>query len=562
MAKRRTGGTIPPPNAPPPELFSVPSEAEEARRIALIEEQETIDEHTRQHKNFLVLCRQDVNTFCEYVGRDEESGKPITQSEIHEDFQMLADYFPRLIVMAHPESGKTQQLGILRTLHKLGNNRNLRVAFVSKNEKNATKSSRAVKEYIEKSERLAEVFPELLPGGKWEEDFFQVRRSTFSKDPSVAAYGINGSPIGSRIDILILDDILDQENSLTPNARKRIMSRLRGTFFDRLSPDAVVIFLTNAWHPEDAAHEFEKETANAKNNLGDEFDAKDFFHVARFPIYADKERTISSWPERWTIRRIEKKKIEMGPLEFARACLCKARDEGESPFDENAIDASIERAATEGIQLVYRCHSHTLPPGAAIFTGVDLATSKRSSAHLTSMQTVMLWPEPDGRVSFQLLWSESGRWSTREIRDRVLDHAKRYGGIFIIENNAAQRWILDIIENQSDLDPEERIMPRMIPYHTGKRKADPKFGVEGIAAEIARGAWLFPTNGPQAAAKDAAEMIGEMKYYVRGAHTGDRLMALWFAREGMRRLEVAGRQSGNAAEERSDGGSGNVRFIG
>jgi len=31
-----------------------------------------------------------------------------------------------------------------------------------------------------------------------------------------------------------------------------------------------------------------------------------------------------------------------------------------------------------------------------------------------------------------------------------------------------------------------------------------------------------------------------MRYYVRGAHTGDRLMALWFAREFARRGRDAG----------------------
>lgn len=532
----------------PSDLFAVETDEEKKERQRRREQEEKASAVKIARKNRAQVCREDVNEFCRFVGRDAETGKKIRQERIHEEFQFLANHCPRLILMSHPESGKTTQLGVWRTLWKLGDNTNLRVVVLSKTDKNATKVTRSIKEYIEKSEELAEVYPDLLPSQPWTDSFFTVRRTVYSKDPTVQALGIDGSPSGSRIDILIIDDALDLENTLSAAERKRVLRRIRGAFLDRLSSDGVVIFLTNAWHPDDAAHIFEKESNRGEAD----------WMVARFPVIYEDGRL--SWPDKWPEERIEKARTDLGPLEFARAHLCKARDEGESPFDKDAVELAVETPKIEGIGLVYSVHVNDLPPGAAIYTGVDLAVTKKTGSHLTALTTSLLWPED---MSRQLLWCEAGRWSSREIRDRIIDHHHRYGATFIVENNAAQRWIIDIIYNQSDLPPEERVLPSIIPFTTGKQKAHPQFGVEGLSTEIASGHWMFPTTGPDEPVKNVIELIGEMLYYTRGAHTGDRLMSLWFSREGCRRGAFAGRpEKEGQGEHPQAGGDVGVRIIG
>jgi hypothetical protein len=526
----------------PGNMFEVESEGEENKRKERIYRERLLLDVKKSRRARAKQCRVDVNEFCEFVGKDAESGRGIIQEDIHVEFQALANNCSRLIVMSHPESGKTTQLGILRSLWLLGNNPNLRIACLSKTDKNATKTTRAIKEYIEKNEELAEVFPDLLPSVPWGESFFTVRRPTFSKDPSVQALGIDGSPAGSRIDVLIIDDVLDLENTLSANERKKVLRRIRGAFLERLSSDGVVIFLSNAWHPEDTAHVFEKESSNEEND----------WIVARFPVIDEDGKF--SWSSKWSKERIDKARLDLGPLEFARAFLCVARDEGESPFDKDAIELSVDRARDLGISLVYSVDRSDIPEDAFIYTGVDLAVTKNKSSHLTALTTGLLWPDD---MSRQLLWVESGRWSTREIRDRIIDHHKRYGATFIVENNAAQRWIIDIVYNQSDLPPEDRCLPAIVPFTTGKNKAHPQYGVEGLAAEIAANKWIVPKTGADKAVKEVVELIGEMLYYSRGSHTGDRLMSMWFMREGCRRGVMAGRPE----KERDDGNIG-VRVFG
>ena len=76
----------------------------------------------------------------------------------------------------------------------------------------------------------------------------------------------------------------------------------------------------------------------------------------------------------------------------------------------------------------------------------------------------------------------------------------------------------------------------MIPITTGTSKADPVFGVESLAAEMANGKWIIPSKFNRAP-NEAEEWIEEMLYYNPLNHTGDRLMAAWFARTIAERFE-------------------------
>ncbi len=537
------------------ELAPVPVEtAEEAHeRQTRIDTDKARADALKARRDKARQRREDINEFCSFVGRDAITNKSFIQEQLHEDFQLIADTWPRAIIMAHPESGKTSQIGMLRVLWLLGNNPGLRIAVVSKTKPNATKTTRAIKEYIEKSEELAEVFPELIPGEKWAEDAFIVRRATYSRDPSIQAVGLDGTIIGSRVDVFIFDDILDLENTMTPAERKKALKRIKSKFLDRLTGGGRALFLTNAWHPEDPAHALEKEGKEGGP-----------WKCFRFSVL--DEDGAPSWPDVWSLERIDEVRAELGPIDFARAMLCKARDEGESPFDEDAIERAVQRANDLEVDLVYACRVADLPPMAAIYTGVDLAVSQGPGAHLTALVTILLWPED---LSRQILWVESGRWSSREIRNRILDHDKRYGSTFIVENVAAQKWIIDIVYNQADLEAEERRLPAIVPFRTGRNKAHPQFGVEGLAVEIDADKWVIPTTGPDAAVREVLELRGDMLYYTRGAHTGDRLMGAWFAREGCRRGCFAGRPEaeghGKHEEAGGDIGSssgGGVRVFG
>lgn len=531
--------------APPLELFTETEEtADEARDRELYELRLEAKKARAQR---VAACRLDVNEFAQFIGPHLNKGKPWTQYPIHERFHEIAEHNDFAAIMSHPESGKTTQLAIIRTIWELGNNPELRFAIVSykaDSKGTAAKIALVIRELIEKSPQVAEVFPELVPGGKWEEGLFTVRRGSFSKDPSVQVVGAGGTITGSRVDRVILDDALVLANTSTDTEREKFAKWFEGSIIDRLTDGGKILFLCNAWHPKDYVHTRER-------------DPEKVWCVERFPIYEPGTKAIT-FPEVWTEERLAKMRATMSPLEFARAFLCRARDDGESPFDKKAIEHAFE------IGLEYDFVDRVDPAelavvGGGIFTGVDLAHRKKKGSHLSALSTVMGWPEDGTR---QMLWLQSGRWNAEEIALRILEHNERYHPIFIVENNAAQQWIFNIVELTAKRlylearargeDPPPIDLPVMIPFTTGRSKADPVFGVEGVAAEISANRWIFPTHGH--CKDEVLELRTDMEFYTRGAHVGDRLMATWFAREGIRK--------GIKANDRDEELTGGVQIYG
>lgn len=450
------------------------------------------------------LAREDINEFVEFVMRDEKTNEPITQAAHHEEFQRLATEHARLIVWGHVESGKTLQLAIARVLWELGRNPNLRIVVVSATLDQSVKLVRAIQAYIEHSPELREVFPNLLPGPIWTSQKLTVKRTSRAKDPSLVASPVTGRILGARVDLLILDDVVTWTIANSPAQRRDLSTWLHGTATGRLTDGARVWVLGNAFHPEDLLHELEKNPV---------------WHARRFPVI-DAVTGKSMWPDVWPDRRIEERRRELAgqPDEFARQMLCIARDDQAARFKREWLDHALRRG--EGKKFAYAMAA--IPAGYAIYTGVDLGVRAKKGADLTVLTTIIVHPNQDREV----LCIESGNWNARVIVDRIVDTHKRFGGIVIVENNAAQQFIVDITKDESAVPVK--------PFHTGSNKAHPEFGIESLATEFANGKWILPAKSGRPAHPEIAKLCGGMLFYDPKAHTADHLMSLWFAREGSR----------------------------
>jgi hypothetical protein len=457
-------------------------------------------------------ARNDIDAFVTYVMRDERTGLPIGQAPIHEAWHEMAELNERLLIWSHIESGKTNQLTIARPLFLLGQDPTLRIAVVSNTHEQAAKIVRSIAKYVTQSAELRRVFPKLQPDEPWTNSKLTVKRPYTSKDASIEACGVHGNIMGARLDLVILDDVLDPENCRTPGLRQDLWDWYHAAIAGRLTERAKVICVGTAYHPDDLLHRFARQGN---------------WRAVRYPVLDDNGR--SRWPSRWSQERIEKKRIELGPLEFARQMMCQARDDSEARFKKEWIDVATQLG--EGAAAKYRnvgewvgtrCTGlKVVPPGCKAYTGVDLAVQRHSSADLTVLFHLLLLPDKSRLV----LDIEAGKWSGPQIVDLIADGHQRYKSLAIVENNAAQDFIIQFTRGRTDVPVK--------PFTTGRNKAHPEFGVESIAAEIAGGKWIIPSQGGRTS-PEAAAWIQEMLFYDPQGHTGDRLMAAWFAREGIR----------------------------
>jgi hypothetical protein len=461
-----------------------------------------------QRKARAALAAQDINTFIPFVLRDEETGGAISQAPYHEDLQELVDRADRTVIWGHVELGKTQQVSIGRPLFELGRNPDLRIVIVQATATQAKKIVRTVGEHIERNKWLHMVFPTLTPATPWNTEQLTVKRSQGIIQPSFQAIGAHGNILGARIDLLILDDILTMENTRTAAGREDIYQWFKSTLLGRMTPNSRVIFLGNAWHPDDAMHRLAREGWSSR----------------KFPV-RDATTGKTNWAERWPNERIESKAKEFGPVEAARQLDCLARSEDAARFKREWIDWCLDRG--RGLDTPFQLTE--IPKGCHTFTGVDLGVKKGLHNDLTVLFTVM--SHPDGTI--QVVNLESGKWSAPDIVTKIFEAHVRYKSRVLVEDNGAQDFIRQFAKHLNQNIP-------VFPFNTrgsGKvgNKNHPQYGVEGIAAEMANSRWIIPCDTEGKPSPEIEAWIQEMLYYDPRGHTGDRLMASWFAREGSRR---------------------------
>lgn len=445
------------------------------------------------------VAREDINEFMEFVMKNEETHMSLVQSPLQESYQALFSEYDRVMLWTFPESGKTLNV-IGRILWELGRNPGLRIVYLSSVQNQADKALDLVKAYITHSDELHDVFPNLRPGETWKGDAIRVAGFSHAKDFSVQCAPAGASGIqGSRIDLLILDDILNFDNTLTEHRRNYIELWYKNTLNTRLTEHARVWCLGNAFHPDDLYHRFSTMAG---------------WIWRRFPVI--DENGVLAWPEQWSAERIKRKQDEL-QAQFAQQYLCQARDDANARFKKAWLEKCLKLG--EGKTITHALSA--IPAGYRVYTGIDLGLRKKSGSDLTVFFTIIVHPNETREV----LCIESGRWSGPEIVQHIIDTHHRFGGILYVESVAAQKFILEFASAISAVP--------VLPFETGKNKHDPVFGFESIGAEMANGKWVIPNKDGQIH-PEIAHWLRELLYYDPDAHTGDRAMAGWIAREGAR----------------------------
>lgn len=494
------------------------------------------------------LAREDPNEFNAFVLRDEETGEPLDNSRTHLLMQTCVDESDRTIILAHIESGKTNALTVGRTLYELGHNPNMRGALVSVTQPNANKFLRSIKHYIEFSPEYQATFPEVKKGHIWQETQIIVQRTVVSKDPTLLTIGPGGGVIGARLDWVVCDDLLDHKNTATKGLRDDLFDWFHSTILGRLTRNAKVVMLGTAWHAQDILHRLSK---------------RKVWFFRRFPVWqkdATTKKMVSTWPERWPIERIEAKREELGDFDFERQLELRAHDDEEARFKSAYIVKCCKLG--NGLRLVSgRDEIKTLPAiGSRAFEremdrndlgrftrttrlfdddyevpichGVDLAGKRTKNSAFTVIFSIALHPNSRRQV----LRIKSGQWDGPQIIDEIALANERLGGIFMVENNATQSWIMQFTH--------ERVVVPLIPFTTGRNKANPQFGVESLAVEMQNEGWIIPcdqrgrgeTIDDFVLDDEIESWIDQLRDYDRNEHTGDHVMASWFARECARRV--------------------------
>ncbi len=128
--------------------------------------------------------------------------------------------------------------------------KDLRVGLVSNTDTQAKDFSRAIKYTFESNDYHRQVFPDAGPSiSKWTDKEWLRAGSKWhnSKDVTVFAVGVGSAIISKRFDVLLMDDILDEENTQTVDQREDVETWFKKTLKPCLAPDGVVIAIGTRW---------------------------------------------------------------------------------------------------------------------------------------------------------------------------------------------------------------------------------------------------------------------------------------------------------------------------
>lgn len=550
-----------------------------------------------------IAARRDPSLFFEMVMREEFTHEPLVTLP----HQRLAFEF----ILAHPRCVVRMPVGFSKTymtaalvLFFLGTDPTTRAALISSSAGQAEKPLGVVSSYIDEADipELRAVFPALRRTArrteKWTQSAITVDRPIAIRDASCSAMGIGSKLIlGSRLKLIVVDDILDEENTATADARRATNRWFFQSVDSRSDPRDTRAIVTNVpWadgaEPDKSdgdltyyleAMGWPSLTMDVWGNCfirntdwdtdlvrpsfaGDHEDERgprlrltehdaEQYGAARCAI--NERGTVR--PLGLGLERLRKDEEEipfdiddvvpLWPEKFPRDLL--EEQQARTPPHIWAMHREMRTRSDDGSHCerawIELCKENARGAGVTEFaervavrgnlvvSGVDIGIGLKEKNDRSSIVTAELLPELE-------FIDHKGRRILRNAR-KVLDvDSGRWPGHELVNrilDKVARFDSIVAVETNAAQDLvrqwaiERDVSVPVEAFVTGRNKNSRLYGVESLLYEFKNGAWLFPNQGGRCP-KTLQKLIDEAVGYTPGKHTGDSLMACWICREKIR----------------------------
>ena len=448
-------------------------------------------------KEQCLASRKDVNVWCELF-----SGE--AQGDYHRDIQSAAATYKNLIIEGAPNSGKSQQITLRRTLWAIGNDPDIRIQITCAAASKASDWVRQIADGL-RSDIFRAVFPEIRCSSPWTGDQINVRKTkTNRQGATVRGTGIESSVnLGGRVDIMILDDVLTPENTYSRAQREQIIRKVKSSAIaGRIVPGGRTIVIGNTWTRDDLIHEL----ASMRNDAGELV-----YHYIRTAA-CDEAVTVSHIPQIWTIEALREKRDELGTIAFNCLFLCQPMGDEDSRFNLSWFDKASP---------IPWSTSYIARPGERVSIGIDPGIGQDRQHDPTAMCALLR----DANGRHHVLCVESGHWTGEGTIDKMVEWEKRYPGcVFRVEAIAAQRFLIQWAAN--------RVRSPIMAHNTNASASSVSgkvWAFERLPMEVERGNLLICRNKDNSMTNEGAGLRDGLMSYRPGIHTDDRVMALVMA---------------------------------
>jgi len=444
------------------------------------------------------LCDTVVDV--KYLGKKRTYGIEVPKTHVH--------------VVNGLVSHNTEQIAIGYVLERIAKDPNVRIKIISNTDNFAIDRVRAVRRYIDADDDFKDICPHIKPTKIWGDSKFIVSRKAASKDATIESFGLFGTAIGSRAELLMFDDPQDWRTAVTePTTREKCKSVIENVWLPRLTEDGLAILLMNRWHELDVPGwiKNKKEWAWMEVAISEDFKNLEITRCIQNKI---EKYSIPSWqPPEFYVRL----RADMGERNFVRSCRL-------IPFSDSELYfPSFEKCCVWGHDPVRFGRNFIKNKNCLVVTGVDYSTSKRPG---TVLFTIAIDKNTEQRVPLDLVALKD----PAKLPEHMVRLWLEYGvDLFYCENNAVQSVINDLILNFAGYG---LLKTRHLPiegFHTGKNKADPDMGIISLEKEFENKMWQFAFPNKPEPGSEKSNTWSRMYFEVRleTIHFGNRMIFLW-----------------------------------
>ncbi|MBI2069440.1 MAG: phage terminase large subunit [Elusimicrobia bacterium] len=372
-------------------------------------------------------------------------------------------------------------------LWRLTQDQNLRVLIVNETLDQARKFLGQIKDHILFNEIFRERYGAWdMAATKWTENSVVIPRTKILKEPSLACGGVLGNLVSLHNDLIILDDPVSNNNSLTPHMRDKLLGWFTNVILPALEPDGQLILVGTRWQAQDL--------------YGHILESPGFSHWAKIVQSAEWRDEEGSrcllFPERFTPEKLDQLKGAMGTASYYCQMLNDVSGQEGSDFKIEWLRAGryVER-----------------PKDANIYIGVDLAAGSDES-HSKFAYAVIAIPKGE-KDAYVLDAQKMSIKFPEQVKTIKMLHRVHKPTIMGIEANAYQQSMLQVLR----VDEETaRLNIKGITTQGDKQRR-----IRGLAVLFENGAIRLPN--------DLTDLETELLHFPKG--NDDLLDALWLALE-------------------------------
>jgi|SRR5579859_5777423 len=472
----------------------------------------------------------------EFFGRDT----PPFQDEISTKIAKREE--SKLLVLCPPGHGKSQCFSIDYPIWEMCRYRAMGMSYacllISKSDNMAKAFLSQIKQELERNNKLQKHFGRFKPEypDVWKQDAITVdllEGTKARKEPTFIAAGAGSHIYGWRVNLIIADDIVDTKNSNTPEAAEKLLIWFSDELISRLEPEGTICTVGTRFTSYDLYGKLWKQRDDNDDPIWFPiiYRAHDDGRCSGEHCMVCKERCLHDkpwpdgcvlWPARFGYRKL--RSLRSGQHTSSRFEFIY--NQVELPED----DALVKPDWIEKCKNTSRT-TWMVPRNSRVMCTLDPSPTEWAVAQCWAYveqedKSYLIAQVRRRRMAAPEYLALMRQWT---VKLRSMGHDP----IWVVEINAAQRWLLQSTEYQQ---MRLELGLTMIPHTTHRNKVDPQYGVQSLGPAFEYERIDLPWGDPESR-REVQPFIDELLVYPSG-ETDDTVLASWFHLFHIKRLRM------------------------